>query len=86
MRQKPLGFHLLFLPSLLFVANVGAQGNQNAIEVPVGLSLLLKAKGEGVQICDVSTEVGYSRHRPLICWTSTESDRTPLRRPYVAVQ
>jgi hypothetical protein len=51
MHRKTLGFQLLFLlPSLLFVANVGAQGNQNAIEVPVGLSLLLKAKGEGVQI------------------------------------
>jgi hypothetical protein len=51
MRKKTLGFHLLFLlPSLLFVANVRAQGDQNAIEVPVGLSLLLKAKGEGVQV------------------------------------
>jgi hypothetical protein len=51
MLQKTLGFHLLFLlPSLLFVANVGAQGNQNVIEVPDGLSLLLKAKGEGVQV------------------------------------
>jgi len=53
MRQKTLGFHLLFLlPSLLFVfvAIVSAQGNQNAIEVPVGLSLLLKAKGEGFQV------------------------------------
>jgi hypothetical protein len=50
-RQKMLGFHLLFLlPSLLLAANVGAQGNQNSIEVPVGLSLLLKAKGEGVQV------------------------------------
>jgi hypothetical protein len=48
---KTLGFHLLFLlPSLLFIANVGAQGNQNVIEVPDGLSLLLKAKGEGVQV------------------------------------
>jgi hypothetical protein len=48
MRQKRLGFHLLFLlPSLLFVANVGAQGNQKG---PIGLSLLLKAKGEGVQV------------------------------------
>jgi hypothetical protein len=51
MRQKTLVFRLLFLlPSLLFVANAGAQGNQNAIEAPVGLSLLLKAKGEGVQV------------------------------------
>src|SRR5258708_1126061 len=51
MRQKTLGFHLVFLlPSLLFAANAGAQVNQNAIEVPVGLSLLLKAKGEGVQV------------------------------------
>jgi hypothetical protein len=29
---------------------VRAQGDQKAIEVPVGLSLLLKAKGEGVQV------------------------------------
>jgi Protein of unknown function (DUF3455) len=51
MRRKTLGFHLFFiLLSLLFVVNVGAQGNQNAIEVPAGLSLLLKAKGEGVQV------------------------------------
>jgi hypothetical protein len=51
MRQKTLGFHQLFLlPTLLFVANVGAQANQGSIEVPVGLSLLLKAKGEGVQV------------------------------------
>jgi hypothetical protein len=49
--QKMLGFHLLFLlPALVFIANVSAQGNQNAIKVPVGLSLLLKAKGEGVQV------------------------------------
>jgi Protein of unknown function (DUF3455) len=51
MRNKTFGFHLLFLlPSLLLVANVRAQGDQNAIKVPVGLSLLLKAKGEGVQV------------------------------------
>jgi hypothetical protein len=51
LRQKQLGFHLLFLlPPLLFVANVAAKGNQNAIEVPIGSSLLLKAKGEGVQV------------------------------------
>jgi hypothetical protein len=51
MRLKTLGFDLLFLlPSLLFVANVRAQGDQNTIHVPVGLSLLLKAKGEGVQV------------------------------------
>lgn len=51
MGKKTLGFHLLFLlASLLFVANVCAQGDQNGIEVPVGLSLLLKAKGEGVQV------------------------------------
>ena len=51
MRKKTLAFHLLFLlPSLLFVANVRAQGDQKGIEVPVGLSLLLRAKGEGVQV------------------------------------
>src|ERR1700722_4070392 len=51
LRQKQLGFHLLFLlPPLLFVANVAAKGNQKAIEVPIGSSLLLKAKGEGVQV------------------------------------
>ena len=50
-RQKTFGFHLLFLlPSLLFTVNVDAQRNQNSIEVPVGSSLLLKAKGEGVQV------------------------------------
>jgi hypothetical protein len=51
MRKKTLGFRLLFLlPSILFVANVRAQRDQNTIHVPVGLSLLLKAKGEGVQV------------------------------------
>jgi hypothetical protein len=46
-----LGFLLLlFLFTCLPAASLSAQNKQNPIEVPGGLSLLLKAKGEGVQI------------------------------------
>lgn len=49
-----LDFHLLFLlRALLLTTNVNAQGNGSAIEVPVDLPLLLKAKGEGVRAMNV---------------------------------
>jgi hypothetical protein len=52
-REKTWRFQLLFLLSaLLLSANVGAQENQNAIEIPSGLSLLMKVKGEGLQVYD----------------------------------
>jgi hypothetical protein len=50
-RGAPLGFPLLLLLFAFFlVATLSAQDSRNSIEVPGGLSLLLKAKGEGVQI------------------------------------
>jgi hypothetical protein len=50
LRRGPLGFLLAFVLSALLIANLRAQGTQNSVKVPGDLSLLLKAKGEGVQI------------------------------------
>jgi hypothetical protein len=41
---------LLLLPVFFFIASLNAQDTQSSIEVPDGSSLLLKAKGEGVQV------------------------------------
>ena len=51
MRRGPLFFPLLFLlPAFFFITSLRAQDTQSSIAVPDGSSLLLKAKGEGVQV------------------------------------